>query len=319
MTEAPSVASALADLATEAGTQPLAMAGIEERARRARLRRGIGRAVTVAVCCAGLVAGIAVAGEGGPPHSQVYALTPVPVVLARCVTISAGADSATTGKEVIDHSSTATKTTADVTDSADVPEIGGVFKAPGTVTGVATEDAVTILVAAPLYPAPRAVVFAITAQTKFQSGGAPTRASILRDGNHVGFVAIRTGPESFRIEIIEINPDAARSASGRQSKTIDGPSGATGAKARDGSGPPPVGGTVEGKGTVAAIAPSVISLAVKGGSMAGETLSLTVTPATQFTVAGQQCDPTGLPAGTPMGFNATRTGATTYRLDRLNL
>jgi hypothetical protein len=61
------------------------------------------------------------------------------------------------------------------------------------------------------------------------------------------------------------------------------------------------------------------SLDVQGGPLAGRTLSFTVTPATQFAAGGRQCDPSGVPAGTPMGFTATRTGAATYRLDQLDL
>jgi hypothetical protein len=330
MTDPPSLPSALADLASAAGDRPLALTGIEERARRVRLRRGAGRAAIVTVCCAGLATGIALAGAGGSQVYRISASVPAPMLLDRCTAISAMAptDAASKGAGVPGPASPNVATGAKV--ATGLPQIGGQFKAPGTVTGVPARDAVTIVVAAPLYSTPQKVSFAITAQTAFRTGGQPSGATILRAGSQIGFVATRTGPDAFRLELIDTNPDALSQATRQQPETTNGlPDEAASAKAAavakgattSGAepGPPPVGGTLKGKGTVVAVSVGAASLDIKGGPLAGQTLALTVTPATQFSAAGRQCDPSGLPAGTPMGFTATRTGATAYRLDQLNM
>jgi hypothetical protein len=330
MTDPPSLPSALADLASAAGDRPLALTGIEERARRVRVRRGAGRAAIVTLCCAGLATGVALAGAGGPQVYRISASVPAPMLLDRCTAISAMApsDVAAKGPAVASPSSPSPATGAGA--AAGLPPVGGLFKAPGTVTGTPTRTAVTILVAAPLYSTPQKVTFTITAKTAFQSGGEPIAATILRAGSQIGFVATRTGPDLFRLELIDTNPDALNRTGRQQPKTADGPpdvaasaKAAAAAKASANSeaepGLPPVGGTVEGKGAVTALSAGAASLDVEGGPLVGRTLSFTVTPATQFAAGGRQCDPSGVPAGTPMGFTATRTGAATYRLDQLDL
>jgi hypothetical protein len=325
MIDPPTLPSALADLASAAGYQPLSLKGIEQRARRVRVRRGAGRAAIVTVCCAGLATGIAFAGGGGPEVNRISASVPAPIALDRCTTIDALARSVVGTK----GAGGATATGAKV--AAGLPPIGGLFKAPGTVTGSPTPTTVTIVVGAPLYSTPQNVTFAITPNTAFQNAGEAVGPSILRAGTQVGFVATRIGPDSFRLEIIDTNPDTSSRPQGSQPTTTTAGSPdaaasakmAAAAKAADKSaaepGPPPVGGNVEGKGTLSAVSAGTANVQVLGGPLAGQTLSLTVTPATQFVAAGRQCDPSGLPAGTPMGFTATRTGAVTYRLDQLKI
>jgi hypothetical protein len=55
--------------------------------------------------------------------------------------------------------------------------------------------------------------------------------------------------------------------------------------------------------------------------LAGRTLDASVTPATSIVsiASGQQCDPSGLPAGTATGFTVTATGTGSYRLDELDV
>src|SRR5579863_3434174 len=91
MSDPPSVASALTDLATEAGDQPLALSDIHDRARRLRVRRGAGRAAIVAVCCAGLAAGISLADTGGSQRTQMSAMVPAPVALTQCTMLGSRA------------------------------------------------------------------------------------------------------------------------------------------------------------------------------------------------------------------------------------
>jgi hypothetical protein len=316
LTEDLTVSSALAELAATTGNQPLPLAAIEDRARRMRRGRRAGRAGIVVICVAAVATGIGLGRSGEPKASELTAFGAPPVVLPLCTAIAA---EATTVQSANGSSSDApTEAKRAGAGAMAPPTVGQKFKAPGTVTGTSAANAVTILVAAPLNSTSRPVTFAITSETQFFHGGQPTTAGILRSGGKVGFVATKTGPASYRLDQIDTNPESATGATQQRPNKTDRPP--PGGDSAGKTGLPPIGQAVEGKGSVAAaLGSKTVSLTIGGGPLAGNTLPFTVTPATRFVSGGRQCDPSGLPAGTPVGFAVTRTGITTYRLDQLDM
>jgi hypothetical protein len=187
-----------------------------------------------------------------------------------------------------------------------MPLVGERFKAPGTVAAAPAGGAVTILVAGPLHETPQPVIFTITGQTQVFTDGQPAAITALQPGRAVGLVATRTGPASFRLEQVETDPGQQPAA--RQYPGIGTPA-------------PAAGGAVQGKGSLVAMSGDTVRVSVGGGSLGGRTVDLAVTPATRFVSIGnsQQCDPSGLPPGTGVGFTATATGTGSYRLDELDV
>jgi hypothetical protein len=167
---------------------------------------------------------------------------------------------------------------------------------------------VTILVGAPVYGTPRPVTFTITGQTQVFTDGQPAAIAALLPGHAVGIAATRTGPASFQLELVETDPAGAGVAGQSRGSRL-------------GDQAPASSGAVKGKGSVVALSPDSVRLSVGGGPLAGRTLDVAVTPATRFLSIGHSrpCDPSGLPAGTAVGFTATATGNGSYRLDELDV
>jgi hypothetical protein len=312
MTDEREVASALADLAATAGVEPLALPGIETRARRLRRQRRAGRAVVVVASGTALSAGLVVALSHGPGPTRVSAAGPPPAVLPLCTSLDgqAGAPPPGGGRAAASVAGTGTTTggqaAAKSGPTPTVPMVGEQFKAPGTVAAAPAGGSVTILVASPLHDTPQPVAFTITGQTQVFTDGQPAAIAALQPGHAVGLVATRTGPASFQLDQVETDP--GRQPAARSYHGVGAPA-------------PAAGGAVQGKGSIVAVSGHTVRLSILGGSLGGRTLDVAVTPATRFVSIGnaQQCDPTGLPAGTGVGFTATATGTGTYRLDELDV
>src|SRR5579859_2001782 len=314
LTDDLTVSSALADLAATTGDQALPLAPIEARARRLRHRRRAGRASVVVICLAALATGIGLAGTSEPNTSQLIAAAP-PVVLPLCTMLATQQRTA----QAANASGRDVKAAGDakIAGPGAPPAVGEKFKAPGTVKATSGAGAVTILVAAPLSPTPQPVTFAITADTVFYKAGQVTAPTVLRAGDKVAFLATRTDQSGYRLDLIETDLPAAVQA---KPPMASSPAGDSTKGAADKAGPPAIGQSVPGKGSIASAPTSgKVGLMILAGPLAGQTIDFAITPATKFTAGGRQCDPSGVAAGTGMGFSATRIGTATYRLDELNM
>jgi hypothetical protein len=315
LTDDLTVSSALADLAATTGDQALPLAPIEARARRLRHRRRAGRAGVVVICLAALTTGIGLAGTSEPNPSQLIAAAP-PVVLPLCTALPPQVRNAQAANASGRDATAAGNARIAVPGAP--PAVGEKFKAPGTVKATSAAGAVTIVVGAPLSSTPQPVTFAITADTLFYKGGQVTTPTVLRAGDKVAFVATRTDQSGYRLDLIET--DMAAAAIQTKPPITSSPAGDSTKGATDKAGPPAIGQSVPGKGSIAsAPASGKVGLMILAGPLAGQTIDFAITPATKFTSGGRQCDPSGVAAGTGMGFSATRIGTATYRLDELNV
>src|SRR5579859_3340128 len=311
LTDDLTVSSALADLAATTGDQALPLAAIEARARRLRHRRRAGRAGVVVICVAALATGIGLAGTSEPNPSQLIAAAP-PVVLPLCTTLPPQVRTAQAANGSGGDAKAAPE--PKIAGPGAPPAIGEKFKAPGTVKATSTAGAVTIVVGAPLSSTPQPVTFAITADTVFYKAGQVTDPTVLRAGEKVAFLATRTDQSGYRLDLIETDMAAAKPP------MASSPAGDSTKGATDKAGPPAIGESVPGKGSIASAPTSgKVGLMIAAGPLAGQTIDFAITPATKFTSGDRQCDPSGVAAGTSIGFSATRIGTATYRLDQLNM
>ena len=295
---------ALADLADSMPDDPDRVEGIYARARRNRNRRRATRAGVGVLVGAATIAGLIAVRPGPSAVSTVPAspsTEPAPALPA-CSTLtppplsppSSTATPADERKAAADAAARGTATNADHTIDGKV----GV-KGYGTVTAI-DDSSITVTMQDPPPGLPADITAAFTATTSFYDGSTEVAARpAVNTGDTVALAAVVNDTGGYDLLLLDahfVAPEPPPSdVTPAKSEVTDAEKAAAAQTAPDES-------FEKGIGTISAVQPGSLAIAVTDGPLAGQSITATLGPDTVYAAGDQKCvDPT-LAAGQPIGF-----------------
>ena len=304
-----SLAVALTDLADTMPNDPFRVDGVRTKVRRLRNRRRATRTAGAVVVGAATIAAL-VAVRPGPTHvSTIPASQPSTTTgpLSCAAALAAAPDTVTPPEKKQDAS--VTDTAADAAKRAAVDGATGATTADaarrgvkGLGTVVSADDAsVTITVTEPIAGEPSAITATVSADAKFVDGASVVDVRpVLNAGDTVAFAASQADDGSYQFIYLGAHIQEASSS-------------ATSAGAVDES------SNVKGTAEVVAVQPGSLTLVLRDGPLANQTLNAAIGPDTEYIAGNQKCvDPT-LTAGDEVGVLLVKSADGTFAVQALAL
>ena len=303
---------ALADLADTMPDDPHRVEGIHARARRFRARRRAVRAGVGVVVGAATIAGI-IAVRPGPsavstvPASAVTDQAPAPPA---CGTLSPPAVTSSPAAQPSPddaRKAAAAAATGAATYSTPTGQTG--VKGYGTVTAVS--DTVISVTLAEVPPgAPADVTAAFTDKTTFYDAATEvTDRPAVAVGDAVGLAAVVNDSGGYDLLLLDVHPTAPDTSKPTTAEISDAKKAAAAAPADD--------NYVKGMAAITAVQPGSVTLEVKEGPLAGQSVTAAVAPDIVYTVGDQKCVDPALAAGQTVGVVLVRGDAGTYTLQQM--
>lgn len=303
-----SLAVALTDLAGTMPDDPYRVDGVHAKARSLRKRRRATRVAGAVVVGAATIAAL-VAVRPGPTHvSTIPASQPsATTVPLSCDAASAAVpDAVTPPEKMLDASVTQTADAAKraAADGATTASIAGTgvrgVKGFGTVVSAA-DASVTITLDEPFADQPSEITAKVSADAEFMDGASVVDVRpALNTGDPVAFAASQADDGSYQIVYLAVHvPDPNTSA--------------TSANAVDES------SYVKAIAEVVGVQPGSLTLVLRDGSLASQTVNAAIGPDTLYTAGNQKCVDPMLAAGDVVGVLLVKGADGTYTVQELGL
>ena len=300
-----SLAVALADLADTMPSDPYRVDGIHAKARRLRTRRRVTRTAGAVVVGVATVAALVAVRPGTSDVTTLPAGQPSAATLP----VSCTADPDSVAR--LDKTPDAVAAEADAR-AAKLAAAGGAsasgtadrglegVKGFGTVVSAA-DGAVTITLDEPLADEPSEITASVRPDAEFMDGAAKIESlPALSPGEQVAFAASKAGDGAYEIFFLGVNV-----ASG------DGPAASPDADVASSD--------VKAAADVVSVQPDSLTLAIREGSLAGETVNAAIGPDTLVTAGDHDCVDAVLAAGDEVGTLLAAGADGTYTIKVLAL
>jgi len=308
---------ALAELADTMPEDPNRVEGIHARARRFRTRRRAARAGIGVVVGAATIAGIVAIRPGPSAVSTVpaSAVTDQAPALPACGTLPPAAltpDPATTSSPDDSRKAAAAEAGSRAATYTGPGGQTGV-KGYGTVTAV-SDTSVSVTLGESPPGAPPEVTAAFTTKTSFYDGDTEvTDRPAVAVGDPVAIAAVVNASGGYDLILFDAHPAAPDTSKPTTGEISDAK------KAAAATAPAGDGSYVKGMAAITAVEPGSVTLDVKDGPLAGQSIAATLAPDIIYTVGDQKCVDPALAAGQNVGFLLVRGDGGAYTLQQVAL